>query len=43
MFILHAHVKSTNATVMRTQILAEGRWSNIWDLKGGVAVELFRE
>ena len=43
MFILLVHVKSINATVIVTQILVEGRWSNIWDLKGGVAVELFRE
>ena len=42
MLILHA-VKSINARVMGTQILVEGRWSNIWDVKGGVAVEPFRE
>ena len=28
MFILHAHVKSINATVMGTQILVRGRWSS---------------
>ena len=36
MFILHAHVKIIYATVMGSLILVEGRWSNTWDLKGGV-------
>ena len=42
MFILHAHVKSMNATVMGTRILVQGRWSKIWDLKGRVTVEPFK-